>query len=54
MAAQIRSRGRNLLKIAAIAGATFADGLILPSAFASPDDYSTRNDLAQFTPRWWR
>jgi hemerythrin-like domain-containing protein len=35
MAAQIESGKRNLLKMAAIAGATFAGGLIVPSALAA-------------------
>jgi hypothetical protein len=35
MAAQIGSGKRNLLKIAAFAGATFTGGLIVPSAIAA-------------------
>jgi len=35
MAVQTQPGKRDLLKIAAIAGATFAGGLIVPSAFAA-------------------
>ena len=50
MAIQTQPGRRNLLKIAAMAGATFAGGLIVPSAFAARSRKKEAEKEAEVTP----
>jgi hemerythrin-like domain-containing protein len=50
MVGQIEAGKRNLLKFAAIAGATFAGGLIVPPAFAAKSRKKQPDEEAEVTP----